>query len=150
LRALWTLHCTGALTGDLVAKAMKDADPYVRGWAIQLVAESFGPMNLTNWDAPKPANSPQAGEYVSSFAEMAKSDASPIVRLYLAGAAQRIPVAQRGPVVEALLAHAEDISDHNLPLMYWYAAEPIVGADISRGVELAKKCSIPIVREFIA
>jgi putative heme-binding domain-containing protein len=150
LRGLWALHCVSALTPELTASALKDADPYMRSWAIQLAAEHFGPMNLTNFAAPRPQSSPQAAEYVSTFAEMAKSDASPIVRLYLAGACQRIPIAQRGPIVEALLAHADDATDHNLPLMYWYAAEPIVGADISRGAELAKTCAIPLVRELIA
>jgi hypothetical protein len=81
---------------------------------------------------------------------MAASDESPVVRLYLASAAGRIALDQRRPIVEALIAHAEDATDHNLPLMYWYAVEPVVSADATSGAMLAAKAKIPRVREFIA
>jgi len=71
------------------------------------------------------------------------------VRLYLASACQRLTVAQRLPIVEALLAHAEDATDHNLPLMYWYATEPIVAADPAKGALLLAKAKIPLLREYI-
>ena len=48
------------------------------------------------------------------------------------------------------MEHAEDASDHNLPLMYWYAAEPCVASDPAKAVVLLKRCRIPVVREFIA
>ena len=41
--------------------------------------------------------------------------------------AQRIAVDKRLPILEGLFAHAADVNDHNLPLMYWYAAEPLAG-----------------------
>src|SRR6185503_2349887 len=41
-------------------------------------------------------------------------------------------------------------ADHNLSLMYWYAAEPAVAADVSRGIALMKQSKIPLVRQFIA
>ena len=50
----------------------------------------------------------------------------------------------------ALLAHDEDSDDHNLPLMYWYAAEPVAGADIRAGASLAAKSKIPRVREYVS
>lgn len=81
---------------------------------------------------------------------LANEDKSPVVRLYLASALQRIPVDQRWDVLTALVQHAEDAGDHNLPLMYWYAAEPAVGVDPVKAIALLKKCKIPIVREFIA
>jgi hypothetical protein len=84
------------------------------------------------------------------MAELAKSDDSPVVRLYLASGAQRLPVDRRLPIVEALLQHEEDRQDHNLPLMYWYAAEPLVAADIRSGATLAAKSKIPRVREYIS
>ena len=63
---------------------------------------------------------------------------------------QRIPIDQRWPILTALVQHAEDARDHNLPLMYWYAAEPAVGQDPVKAVALLKQCKIPVVREFIA
>ena len=73
-----------------------------------------------------------------------------MVRLYLASAAQRIDVAKRWPIITALAACAGDAEDHNLPLMLWYAAEPAVGADLTKGAELLATCSIPKVQELIA
>ena len=62
---------------------------------------------------------------------------------------QRLPVAQRVPVLAALLGHAEDAPDQNLPLMYWYASEPVVAADQKAAVQLLSVCKIPKVRQFI-
>jgi hypothetical protein len=81
---------------------------------------------------------------------MAKGDKSQLVRLYLASAAQRIPVTQRWPILNALVAHEEDANDQNLPLMIWYAAEPAVAADPSKAAELLGACKIAKVQEFIA
>ena len=39
----------------------------------------------------------------------------------------------RWAVLEGLVAHAEDAGDHNLPLMYWYAAEPLADVDAGTG-----------------
>src|SRR5262249_16462069 len=110
------------------------ADPYVRAWTIQ----------LCNEDHKAPAS------IVAKMTEMASKDESPIVRLYLASAAQRLTVEQRAPIVEALLQHSERADDQNLPLMYWYAAEPIAGADVKSAALLAAKSKIPRVREYIS
>ncbi len=55
-----------------------------------------------------------------------------MVRLYLASAMQRLPLEQRWDTLAALVSHGEDASDHNLPLMYWYAAEPLAAVDAAR------------------
>jgi hypothetical protein len=34
--------------------------------------------------------------------------------------------------------------------MYWYATEPLVGADIKAGASLAAKSKIPRVREYVS
>ena len=86
---------------------------------------------------------------VASLTEMAENDKSPLVRLYLASAAQRVPVNLRAPLLKALLAHGEDVDDPNLPLMYWYATEPVVAADPKTGVQLLAACKLPKVRQFI-
>jgi hypothetical protein len=52
--------------------------------------------------------------------------------------------------MEALLAHAEDATDQNLPLMYWYALEPVVGADKKEAAAMLGKIKIAKVREFVA
>jgi hypothetical protein len=134
LRAMWALQVTNGFTAELAQQMSGHANPYVRGWAIQLALETRSP----------------SASFISRMAELAKSDESPVVRLYLASGAQRLTPEQRTPIVEALIQHAEDADDHNLPLMYWYAAEPIAGADIKSAAQLAAKSKIARVRELIS
>jgi hypothetical protein len=86
---------------------------------------------------------------LKEFARLAKEDPSPVVRLYLASACQRLSAEQRLPILENLLAHAEDADDHNLPLMYWYATEAVAAQGTAKAVPLLAKTKIPKVREFI-
>ena len=138
LRALWVLHVTLGEHGigssdDLVNECLVSKHELVRAWAIQLSCERCGARD----------------GLLAEMQRLAKEDPSPLVRLYLASACQRLPVADRGHIVEALLAHAEDATDHNLPLMYWYATEPIVAADPAKGALLLAKAKIPLIREYI-
>jgi putative heme-binding domain-containing protein len=80
---------------------------------------------------------------------MARRDSSPVVRLYLASGLQRMPVGQRWQVLEGLVAHAGDAGDHNLPLMYWYAAEPLADQDTARALALAEKAKMPPLLAFM-
>ncbi|MBC8245641.1 MAG: hypothetical protein H8E20_14755 [Verrucomicrobia bacterium] len=83
---------------------------------------------------------------------MAAKDKSPIVRLYLAAALQRTPLAKRTAVLTAFLAHAEDAEDAdapNLPHLYWYATEPVIAANKTTAIQLLAKTKIPKVRQFI-
>ncbi len=136
LRALWALHVTGNLSNELIAAKLKDENPYVRGWAIQLALDRDG-ANAQQWLAP--------------FAEMAANDPSPVVRLYLASALERLPFDDRWPILTGLASHAEDNGDHNLPLMYWYAAEPLGEADPQRALAFGLACgkTIPRIRDFM-
>ena len=133
LRAIWTLHVTGGLTADDLNSLMQHEDEYVRGWAIQLELEDR---------AASPA-------VLRRMAEMARSDSSQVVRLYLASALQRLPLEQRWEIAAALIEHAEDIDDHNLPLLSWYGIEPLVPGDTSRAMALATASKIPLVKRFI-
>jgi hypothetical protein len=58
-------------------------------------------------------------------------------------------VEDRFPVLKELVARASDADDHNLPLMYWYAMEPVVGADVDQGVALLQASRIPLLRQYI-
>src|SRR5207302_1159480 len=71
-------------------------------------------------------------------------------RLYLASVLQRLRPAQRWPIAQALLTRSEDVPDANLPLMIWYAIEPLVNEDTDRFVALAGTARIPLVRRHIA
>ncbi|QDT36288.1 PVC-type heme-binding CxxCH protein [Stratiformator vulcanicus] len=134
LRGLWASHVTGGLTDEIAEQALNDSDPAVRGWAIQLLMED---RQLSD-------------AQLDIFVRMAKEDASQLVRLYLASAAGRMDMEQRVPLLWQLVKHSEDVGDHNLPLMYWYALEPVAGADHATGLEIAAGSPIPLLYEFAA
>jgi hypothetical protein len=172
LRALWALHCTGAAaaqrvvagprpervlqgqvprrspapaTTSLASELLRDPNEHIRWWAIQLLVEDrsekaerqIGPGALS------------AGDF-QQFVTLSRDDPSAMVRLSLASALQRLPLQQRWAIAQNLVAHAQDAADANLPLMYWYAIEPMVPADPARALQLAKTAKIPVVREHIA
>ena len=134
LRALWALHGIQGITQATALECLKSPLEYLRAWTIQLVCEDGTPTDAE----------------LAELARMSKDDPSPVVRLYLASAAQRIDIAKRWPILQGLASHAEDVNDHNLPLMLWYAAEPAVAADVVKGADLLAQCKIPKVQEFIS
>jgi putative membrane-bound dehydrogenase-like protein len=135
-RAMWALHVTGSLSADLASTLLKHPSPYVRGWVIEFT-----------WDGGK-TPSP---EMLTQFASMARQDSSPVVRLFIASALQHVPLDQRWPILDALTRHAEDADDHNLPLMYWYAAEPLAAENPERALKFGLSCgeTIPLLRKFM-
>jgi hypothetical protein len=134
LRALWALHVTGGAEPALLARLLDHESEHLRAWAVQLLCEK---------QTPEPA-------VLTKFAERAAADESPLVRRHLASALQRIDLAARWPIAEALLKHEEDATDHNLPLMYWYGMEPLAGVDKVRALRMAALGKIPAVRQFMA
>ncbi len=134
LRGLWALHATGGLTPERLRKALADAGEYVRAWAVQLALD----------------DGKASPGLVEQFSAMARTDPSPVVRLYLASCLQRLPAAQRWDVLDALLAHGEDAADPNLPLMDWYAAEPLADVDPARALALAGRSKLPSLLNFMA
>lgn len=132
LTALWALHNTGNLTEDLVFRALESQDEYIRAWAIQLAAED------------KSVSEP----LLNKLAQLAHEDRSPVVRLYIAAALQRLPAGQRWDTLKGLLSHYEDINDPNLPLMIWYAAEPMPALDPERALRLAESTWVPRLLNF--
>lgn len=134
LRAMWGLYTLGALDEGKLMELLSHRNEHVRAWSVRLLCDTH---------APSPAA-------VEKFAAMARDDSSPFVRLWIAAVAQRIPHQERWSVVENLLSHAEDISDHNMPLMDWYAVEGLVPTDTQRAIALMARCKIPQVRKLIA
>ncbi|MBY0230601.1 MAG: DUF1080 domain-containing protein, partial [Gemmataceae bacterium] len=126
LRGLWALHVHGGLSDDHIKRGLADSSPHVRAWTVQLATEAGKPP--LEW--------------------MAKGDKSPVVRLYLASACQRLPLAKRWDILEALLKH-DDGADHNLPFMYWYALEPLAESDAGRALALAAKAKVPALLPFM-
>ena len=134
LRALWALWGIGGLSSEELISHLAHKNEHVRSWAVRLLVDEK--------KAPVAA--------IRRFAEMARDDPSPLVRLYLAAAMQRIAVDQRWDIATALVSHEEDARDRNLPQMIWYGIEPAVGVDKKRAAKLIAVCKIAKLRRHIA
>lgn len=134
LKVLWTLHALGGVEPSFWVAQLSHANEHVRAWSVRFLCED---------KKPPP-------DVVARLADLAGRDPSPVVRLYLASALQRLSDLERWSIVEALMSHAEDAHDANLPLMIWYGLEPLVDSDPVKFVQLARDCKIPLVREHIA
>ncbi|MBX3420278.1 MAG: DUF1080 domain-containing protein [Pirellulaceae bacterium] len=137
LRAIWALHVVGTFDQGLYGKLLTDSSPQVRDWAVRLRMEQLGYR-------------PSADE-LQQLVRLAQHDTSPVVRLSLASVGARLPTAQRWSLMEALTGHGGDSQDHNLPLMYWYAMEPLADEDPDRAMALGIRAgqNIPLLREFM-
>ena len=111
---------------------MRNDNEYLRSWAIQLLTEDKKVSPTT----------------LERLIGLAKNDPSPLVRLYLASGMLRLAPAKRWDVLEALVQKSEDLADHNIPLMLWYATEPLIPLDMERALQLAGKAKIPNILTY--
>jgi type 1 glutamine amidotransferase len=123
---------TGGINQDHALSLLNDSEQYIRAWTIQLLTEDKNPSGVIR----------------SKFAEMAKSEKSPVVRLYLASALQRMPFDQRWNILESLSKYAEDKEDNNIPRMLWLALEPMVVKNPQKALALASASALPRLQEF--
>ncbi|MBM3866155.1 MAG: DUF1080 domain-containing protein [Verrucomicrobia bacterium] len=133
LRALWTLHATGALDAARLTAALAHPDDAVRAWAVHLATEQPGHPAM-------PAE---------TFARLAASDSSAHVRLALASAVPALPADARWPVASALARRSEDATDRFLPRLVWSALAPEVTADLPRALALANETALPVVADSL-
>ncbi len=135
LRGLWALHLTGNFDEAMALRGLDNEHPHVRAWTVQLLTD----------DPSREVSS----TVLEKLASLAKNDPSQVVRLYLSSALGRLPRDAGWSLLPGLLAHAEDAGDHNLPLMVWYAAEPLAEVDAARALQLAADGKIPTVFSFM-
>lgn len=135
VRLLYTAYVTGQLDEAALAKLIVKADDEtVRALAVRLACERHSGTPVVQ----------------TALAAAATMDSSPFVRLHVASALQRVPLEQRWPIAEAIVAHAADAQDANLPLFVWYAVEPLVARSPRKAIELLSKTEIPLVREHLS
>lgn len=138
--------------------AMHLADAATETGKLELVFRYLSQGGFPSWNAIGATQNlpPSAVRWLGKawpsgvISEHMPGPSTPVNRLNLASALQRMPHAERWPILEALLAHEEDAKDHNLPQMYWYAVEPLVAAEPERALALAEKSKIPLVSQHIA
>jgi putative membrane-bound dehydrogenase-like protein len=137
LRAIWSLMAIGLWHDGFLKKAdieqlFKDQSPNIRAWAYRAAT------TILNFPLANTAR------------ELAKSDPSAIVRREIASHLHLLPKSDQWETLFSLTAHSEDASDHNLPYLYWYAAEPLVAENPAKGLALATKGHIPQLNGFVA
>lgn len=135
LRALWALHVIGKLDERFLVDQLDHQSEYVRAWAVRLLGESGG-ITRDTW---------------LRFGLMAGKDDSELVRLHLASILQRLPLTDRPSIAIRLAHNKADAQDANLPLMIWYAIEPVISqkdAESSLSL-LVSSTEMPLVARFI-
>lgn len=134
LRALWCWHAAGGEAPAALHRLLEDPSEHVRVWSLRLLTEREGGPD---------------SRLAGRFAELAATDASGLVRAYLAAAMQRLMPEDRWPLARALAARAEDRGDRQQPLMIWYGVEPAVLGAPGQAIELALGSRLPLVRRLV-
>lgn len=127
LRALWALHVVEGIGDSEYLTLLDHHDEYIRSWALRLIAERM----------------PVAASLHEKMTVMARGEQSALVRSTLASVLQRMALEHRWGILANLLDHEEDRNDHNIPLLVWYALEPMVGLDAERALTMAKRTLLP-------
>jgi hypothetical protein len=148
LRALWCQHAAQGLSPGRLLELLSHRDAYVRSWAIQLLTDASPGNAFEKYESSAALG--VGPDVVEQFERMAVEDPSPVVRLYLASAAQRLPMQYRWGILTGLVRHAEDVDDNNLPRMIWFALEPMVPEYPEKSLRLASSSEIPAIQEFVA
>lgn len=153
LRALWALRAVSASPSEFVQRltqarpALQPSSPSLRAWALRLAGDGtprVGP------------GGPRVGSVPAEVVQLA-GDEHPAVRLAAVSELLQYAPTSGGRIdptyVEALArltARQDDANDPNLPLLCWYALEPLAEADPPRALALALQAgqNFPLLKEF--
>ncbi len=154
LRALWSLNAIGGADDAFLRQQLRHADEHVRTWAVRLLSDAW-PLDtlmsvLPTWQPDFAVAEKAASALQDEFGRVAREDSSALVRLALASALQRLPIALRAPLAAALAVHKQDATDHNLPLLIWYGLIPVGEAEPAALVKVAAACELLQTRRYIA
>jgi putative heme-binding domain-containing protein len=107
IAALWALHQAGGLKEEEAVQLIEHPSALIREWSVRLMGDArhIGHPLLEAWLHRIPRETEVR------------------VRAQLAASARRLPAAQALPLVTALLAHDEDVSDPCVPLLCWWVVE---------------------------
>ncbi|MEM1067379.1 MAG: PVC-type heme-binding CxxCH protein [Planctomycetota bacterium] len=153
VQSLLSLHITGGIDDSFLRKQVAHRNEYVRAWAIRLLTEqmplddTLGPVWVSMDDDAR--RDVAVERLLPLLIETAATDRSALVRRTLASTLQRLPVKARPALAKALVGHAEDASDHNLPLMIWYGLIPVADENPNQLAAVAKACRMPVTLEQI-
>jgi len=138
LNALWALHQSSGLDDATAVLALKHVNPSVRSWAARLLGDEYGiNRNLGLAPARKEAQLLPTNVYDALVAQaVAEKDAE--VRSQFACTARRLADVQAFPLIAAVMAHDEDLSDPYIPLLCWWVFESRIPAATGEVMEFFK------------
>jgi putative heme-binding domain-containing protein len=132
LRGLWAANAVGQFSSELSAAMWKDPDEYVRAWIIRLWTDH----------EMKPV-------VERELVRLAKQDPSPVVRLHLASAIQKVREKSAWEIAEALALRAEDREDRNLPFLLWHGIAERMPRNPDRAFAIAAKTPLTQLGDYI-
>ena len=136
LRAIWALNATGGLDEKARLALVDNPSPQVRAWGVRLLVDD---------GAPSAAAVNRLGEMAgfSTSSNGQAAERSALVRLALASALQRVPLADRWPMAEALTLDGGYATSREHTLLLWYGLEPLVAARSRAGGRAARTMPEP-------
>jgi putative heme-binding domain-containing protein len=136
LEALWALGVSGGLTDDLAMKFLDHPFEHVRAWTIRLLGDR-------RQVAPR---------FNDRLVELARREPSATARSQLACTCKRLSGTVALPIVEQLLARAEDVADPHIPLLLWWVIENKAISDRDRVMKLVDSPEVwnrPLTRAVV-
>lgn len=147
LRALWALNQLGAADEAPLMGLLAAEDEHLRVWGIRLLADAWpidGPLG------PIHPVKEVDGVLLDRLVEMARGDASGLVRRTLASTLQRLPLAKRAMLGGALAGRKEDGDDRDQPSMVWYGLGALGDHDPMGLVDVAAATEWPSLLKWTA
>jgi putative membrane-bound dehydrogenase-like protein len=154
IRAMLAMHMIDPSDSDRLHDLLHHSDEHVRTWAVRLLTEelpldaALGPVLPAAAAAADVRR--RAEVLLDRLVLLARHEPSGLVRLALASTLQRLPVDLRPALAIPLVSHAEDATDHNLPLLVWYGLIPVADLHPVALAEVATSCRWPTTRRLIA
>ena len=151
LRADWARGYQNVSAKDLTTEATLEVGALLKG-EVKLDDTPYGTAVLRSVVgsyakdiSPDVFPSDEAG--LTKLAKMLEAEKNPQRRLKWSGLTQQAPTLARLAMTKGLISHAEDATDHNLPLMYWFGIRDLPALDLAK---LAVSSRIPLITEFVA
>lgn len=138
LRMAWAIHQLGDFRAGVTLASDRNLPNPVRAIGVRILLDYYADAVAAGVNVP-------SGLIPAVFKSREE-------RLALASGIRRVPARKRLELLDRLVSAVtiDDGSDANLPLMVWYAIEPIVGRDAKQSIGYLEAAKIPRVREYIA
>jgi putative membrane-bound dehydrogenase-like protein len=152
LRALWLETSLSSLGGGGDFRHFfQSQHPEILTAIIRYLSNAIPQSIRRSTETPPRMDGYFEGWYPRPLVTLAKESHSPIVRREIASMLSALPqtLDLKHDLATALLSHPEDKDDPMIPLLIWYGIEPLVAADPSAALQLAKASKMPKVTGFI-